>query len=142
MTSDLQPERRAGEDFIVYRSMIAAPDGAPAVGATARMLGVRPGIDIAVDTQGRVLPGTGGLSVAPGDPLNLPRHRRPPEFDGTGADPVWSVRASDLGPDLAYRPDPLAPARHGFVEPARPMSLVDFKRALARTRNHWRRHVP
>lgn len=114
-----------------------AEDGLPAPGATARTLGARPGIDIVVDKSGMVRPGTGGVSVSPGDPRNLPRHRRPPEFGGLGRDPVWRIRTSDLGPELAYEPDPRNPSGHGFVEPAYDMPYEAFQAALEATRDRW-----
>ena len=84
--------------------MQAAQDGYPLAGPTARTLGVRAKIDIAVDADGGVIPGQGGMSVTPGDPLELRRHRRPPEFGGTGKDPLWAVAVRELGPLLRYRP--------------------------------------
>jgi hypothetical protein len=81
------------------------------------------------------------MSVSPDDPLNLPYFRRPPGFQGTGRDPVWALAEGDLGPDLRYRPDPARPG-HGFVEPARPMTLREYQQALARTRPLWRKVTP
>ena len=80
---------------------------------------MRPG-EIPVGPDGLVHPGTGGMSVSPYDPGNLPEHRRPPEFGGTGRDPVWEHHSDQLGPDLQYRPDPHNPGGHGFVEPSHP----------------------
>jgi hypothetical protein len=45
---------------------------------------------------------------------------------------------TELGPDLVYRPDPTQTG-HGFVEPARPMTLDLFQRALALTQSRWRK---
>src|SRR5262249_46123513 len=81
------------------------PEGRPACAPTGRTLGVRPHIDIPVDASGFVHPGTGGLSVAPEPPTNLPRHRRPPEYDGTGKDPFWGIQEGALCPYLRYVPD-------------------------------------
>ena len=122
----------------LYRSMRAGNDGLPITGPSARTLGVRPEVDIPVDAHGSVQPGSGGMSVSPDSPMNLPSHRRPANMGGTGKDPVWCIRACDLGPDLTYRPDPKHPSGHGFVEPARPMSFVDYQRALEGTRGSWR----
>jgi len=77
--------------------------GKPAIGPTARTLGARPG-DIEVDAEGMVHPGTGGMSVSPGSPRNLPVHRRPAVLDGTGRDPVWKLNPSDLPSGLRYNP--------------------------------------
>lgn len=68
--------------------------------------------------------------MSPDDPRNLPYFRRPPRLQGVGKDPVWSLSETELGPDLCYRPDPTQPG-HGFVEPARPMPLDEYQRALA-----------
>lgn len=81
------------------------------------------------------------MSVSPDDPLNLPYFRRPPEFQGTGKDPVWSLTNSDVGPDLEYRNDPNN-ADHGFIEPARPMTLESFQLALTQLQTRWRKMNP
>jgi hypothetical protein len=88
-----------------------------------------------------VQPGQGGLSVSPDDPLNLPYFRRPPEFQGTGQDPVWVLEASQLGSDLYYRPDP-SHAGHGFVEPVRAMTLGDYEAAIIGTQRMWQKEKP
>src|SRR5947209_19528862 len=92
----------------VFRSMRDADDGLPETEPAARCLGVRPGVgfgtDIPVDSQGYVYPETGGLSVAPTDPIHLPTHRRPPELGGTGKDPVWRLSIQTLDESLRYRP--------------------------------------
>jgi len=111
-------------------------------GATARTLGVRSGLDLIPAEDGQVRPECGGLPVSPDDPQRLPTHRRPPEFGGTGKDPLWQLRVRDLGPGLIYRPDPANPAGHGFLEPAMPMSLAEFQEALAKTQDAWRLVVP
>lgn len=117
---------------ILYRGM-RADAGHPVIGPTARTLGVRAGIDIQV-ISGEVHPDQCGLSVAPDDPRWLPRFRRPRELGGTGADPVFAVDEIDLGPDLVYRSNPLDPERHGFIEPARVMTVGEYERALAAIR--------
>jgi hypothetical protein len=123
---------------VLYRSMKAAPDGRPELGPSARTLGARPEDDILV-VANIVRPGTGGMSVAPGAPRNLPRHRRPPELNGVGRDPVWQVGEETLDSELVYRPDPDDPDMHGFVEPARAMRYSEYVAALERTRELWRR---
>jgi hypothetical protein len=96
-------------------------------GPTARTLGVRPGDDVPV-VAGRAGPGTGGMSVAPDRPTNLPDHRRPPKFGGTGKDPDWEISIDSLGDDLTFRQDK---PNHGLFEPAREMSIEEFQEALA-----------
>jgi hypothetical protein len=121
--------------------MAGSGDGGPAVGPSARALGARLRTDIPV-VSGSVHPASGGISVAPDDPHNLVSFRRPPDFGGSGRDPVWSISSADLGPDLQYRPDPEDPARHGFIEPARSMSFDDYQAALGETRWQWQRISP
>ncbi|HEY7159314.1 MAG TPA: hypothetical protein VH575_35545 [Gemmataceae bacterium] len=77
--------------------------------------------------------------MSPYDPANLPTHRRPRSLGGRSDDPVWGIDASDLGSDLAYRPDPSAPAGHGFIEPSHPMTLQEYQQALALLRNRWQK---
>jgi hypothetical protein len=126
----------------LFRSMKEDPGGVPEQAAHARALGVRPGIDVpATRDDDAVLPGQGGVSVSPDDPFNLPYFRRPPEFRGTGKDPVWTIDDTQLGPDLQYRPDP-AHSGHGFLEPARPMTLREYRRALEQTRGAWAKAQP
>ncbi len=123
----------------VYRSMKEGTTGTPAVGDNSRSLGVRPGIDIpASNPSDTVEPAQGGMSVSPDTPLNLPPFRRPPEWQGTGRDPVWAIDTDDRGPDLSYRPDPDNEG-HAFVEPSRPMTQQEFADALAKTRERWQK---
>src|SRR5262245_2171031 len=123
----------------LFRAMKEGPTGQPLVAPQTRGLGVRPGVDVPannpLDTVGV---GTGGMSVSPDDPANLPYYRRPATFGGTGKDPVWVIDVGDLGPDLIYRAD-VGSATHGVVEPARPMSLDEYQRALALTQPCWRK---
>jgi hypothetical protein len=119
--------QNAGESL--YRGMKAGPNG-PETGPSARTLGARPNQDIPVDCNGCVHPGTGGMSVAPNTPKNLPAHRRPPEHGGTGKDPVWSTSSNNLGSDLKYVQDK---ATHGTIQPSRSMTLEEYQKALSDT---------
>jgi hypothetical protein len=126
----------------LYRSMQEASDGYPAAGASGRLLGVRPGSDstpdvLAIDPGDPMRPGEGGMSVAPDEPLDLPRHRRPVRLGGTGRDPVWYIETDDLEPDLEFRQD--RPG-HGLIEPKRVMTLQEFQDALTNTRCKWTLH--
>jgi hypothetical protein len=126
--------------MLLFRSMKEDADGAPAVGASGRLLGVRPGNAatpdvLAAASTDLVGPGQGGMSVAPGDPLYLQRHRRPPSLGGTGQDPVWCIEEDDLGPDLIFRQDRVT---HGVIEASRTMTLQELQDALAATRSRWR----
>jgi hypothetical protein len=123
----------------LFRGMKEIANGMPETGASSRTLGVRPGFDVpATDSGDLVLSGQGGMSVGPDDPQTLPSFRRPPGLGGTSKDPVWRITVADLGTDLQYRPDP-ARAGHGFVEPARSMTLAEYQRALAQTQRFWQR---
>lgn len=124
----------------LFRSMKEETDGMPAVGPSARLLGVRPGDApipdvLAIHPTDQVLPDDGGMSVAPDDPMRLLKHRRPPSVGGIGQDPVWYIEIGELGADLQFRQDR---PTHGVIEPARPMTLQDFEDALARTRPDWK----
>ena len=125
----------------VLRAMRAdKDDGKPETGNTARTLGVRTGgrrRDIVVAASGFVLPETGGMSVSPPPPENLPEHRRPEEYGGISKDPVWELDTDDLPPELLYRSAPEDPYRHGFIEPASPMLLEEYEAFLRMTRRLW-----
>jgi hypothetical protein len=131
---------------MLYRSMKESPTGAPVPGPGKRLLGCVPtGPLLIVDPNqrpdirvvaGRVRPGTGGMSVAPDSPYNLPRHRKPPRFGGIAKDPVWEMDEADLGPDLQFVADSL---QHGTIQPMREMTIDDYQAALARTASNWRK---
>jgi hypothetical protein len=126
----------------LYRSMKEAQDGLPAVGPSGRLLGVRPGNSatpdvLAVNPSDPVLPGQGGMSVAPDDPLNLQKHRRPASLGGIGRDPVWYIETDHLGSDLEFR---LERPGHGLIEPKRAIALGLFQAALAGLRPQWKLH--
>ena len=122
----------------LFRGMQQDTDGGPVVGESARRLGARRAIDIEVGQSSLVQPAAGGMSVSPGSPENLPRHRKPPEWGGTGLDHVWEILSEELGTKLLYRPDPAHPETHGFVEPSSPMTFEEYQDALAESRRKWR----
>lgn len=101
------------------------------------MLGVRPGVDVHADPQGRVSGGGGGLSVTPDDPKLLPPHVRPARFGGKGKLPLFEQPMSALDTALAYRQDPVRADRHGFIEPGKTMHLSDYQVALAGSQAAW-----
>ena len=90
---------------------------------------------LAVRAGDILLPGQGGMSVAPDDPADLPTHRRPVSLGGTGRDPVWYIESDDLGPDLHARQ---GRPGHALIEPSRPVILQVFQDALAATRWRWK----
>ena len=126
----------------LFRSMTPDGDGGPRTGASARTLGVRPSIDVPGDAADDVEPGTGGMSATLGDLGLLPHHRRPAELGGSGVDPVFAIDVDDLGPGLRWRPDPVGPSGHGFVEPVRRMPSDQYQEALWATRPRWQRVKP
>ncbi|BAZ04325.1 hypothetical protein [Calothrix sp. NIES-3974] len=108
---------------LYYRGM-AEENGKPKVGRSARLLGIRPGIDIDIkqvprnwlDEQGYLQPeaernpssdelvavairNTKGMSVSLSIE-SLPTFRRPITFGGTGKDPLWQIDDSKITGDL------------------------------------------
>lgn len=57
---------------------------------------------------------------------------------GTGLDQVWEILDEELGSGLVYRPDPVQPDVHGFIEPERPMTFAEYQDAIVETRSRWR----
>ncbi|PNH99634.1 hypothetical protein C1O25_16260 [Vibrio diazotrophicus] len=118
-------------------------DGKPVLGSSdtagsiAKKLGVRVPDDVEVDEQGIVKADFHGMSVSPMPIDNLPRHRRPPEFGGTGKDPIWGLHTIHLGTlDLKYVPDPNNPS-HGFIAPAKDMEYTHYEQCIYDTRDIW-----
>lgn len=74
------------------------------------------------------------MSVAPDTPMNLPDHRRPPKFGGTGKDPVWGISVNSLGYDLIFHQDK---PHHGLFKPIREMSIDELQQALAALAPRW-----
>ena len=101
------------------------------------MLGVRPD-DIEVNESGHAHPGCGGMSVAPDDPAFLPPFLRPASIGGHGKLPVFVIDSNALREKLTYRPDPMKPKRHGFIEPVFAMLLAAYSAALAETASAWK----
>lgn len=111
-------------------------DGLPAVGPTARTLGIRrDGTDIDIAEDGTVHPHTGGMSAAIA-PEYLVEHRRPEKFGGRGKDPLWMIRSESLGEGLRYTEDEEL-AGHVLIEPVSEMSLAEYEEWLASTREDW-----
>lgn len=142
---------------LYYRGMAEA-NGKPKVGRSARLLGVRPGIDIDVehmprdwlDEQGYLRPesernllsdqpvavairNTKGMSVSLSIE-SLPAFRRPVAFGGTGKDPLWQIDDSKISGDLEAVQD--SPT-HISILPRATMLLEKYETALANTRNDW-----
>lgn len=117
----------------LFRTMRA--DGVvPALGRSARTLGVRAGVDIQVDDRGFVDPKTGGMSVAPDDPMNLPPARKPRAMGGNSKDPLWVLEQHGFAGRLAYSADSLT---HGVIEPSERLLLEEYEGELGATQASW-----
>jgi hypothetical protein len=130
-----------------FRGMTPADDGLPVVARSARALGVRVPEDVRLDAESRVLPGRGGMSVAPGSMWNLPNHRRPRGMwrgsTGPADDHVFSLAAvcvSSAG--LSARLDPQRPLKHAFIEPRSAVELSLYEAMLASSRPDWQQEWP
>jgi hypothetical protein len=138
---------------------MAEANGQPKVGRSARLLGVRLGIDIEVeemprdwlDAQGYLRPeadrkSTGGWVIVAirnkkgmSTSLlveSLPAFRRPTAFGGMGKDPLWQIEDSKIGHDLEAVQDS---ATHVSIMPRVTMLLERYETALANTQNDWKR---
>ena len=143
---------------LYYRGMVAQ-DGKPKIGRSARLLGVRPAIDINIeqmpigflDEQGYLLPESQRnfhgdcVSVAIRDIKGmsvslsiegLPAFRKPTEFGGNGKDPLWKIDDSIITGDLQAVQDSRT---HVSIMPRVTMSLEKYEAALASTQKYWER---
>lgn len=143
---------------LYYRGMVDE-NGKPKIGRSARLLGVRLGIDInikqmpvdSLDEQGYLLPesdrefqgelvdvaivNTGGMSVSLSIEA-LPAPRKPAKFGGYGKDPLWQIDDSNITGDLQAVQD--SPT-HVSISPRVTMSLERYELALANTQDDWER---
>lgn len=122
-----------------FRAMKRDSDKRPLCGATARMLGVRPGFppvgDVGEDDAGSVHPGGGGMSVFR-EPELIPKHRKPAWLPGgEGRDSLFHIDARLLLPGLQVRLD--GQPGHAVLEPAELCTMLAFQAALCRTRGTW-----
>jgi hypothetical protein len=138
---------------------MAEANGKPKMGRSARLLGVRLGIDIDIEeipkdwlddkgylrseaerkTTGEVaviaVRSTKGMSTSLSIE-SLPAFRRPPAFGGMGRDPLWHIEDSKIGGDLEAVQDS---ATHVSIMPRATMLLEKYEIALANTQNDWER---
>jgi hypothetical protein len=141
-----------------YRGM-AEENGKPKIGRSARLLGIRPGIDIDVeqmprdclDERGYLQPeaeryptgelvavairNTKGMSTSLSIE-GLPAFRRPAIFGGTGKDSLWQIEDSKINGDLEAVQDS---ATHVSIMPRTTMLLEKYETALAKTQDDWKR---
>jgi hypothetical protein len=144
--------------ILYFRGMAAANDK-PKVGRSARLLGIRPGIDIDtievpqiwLDELGYLRPelergvgtdlavvairNTKGMSTSISIET-LPSHRKPIAFGGTGRDPIWQIDSSYITGDLEAVRDSLT---HVSIMPRATMLLAQYELALANTQKYWQR---
>ena len=143
---------------LYYRGM-AEHNGKPKIGRSARLLGVRPNIDINIeqmpvgclDEQGYLLPDSQRKLL--GDLVNvavrdikgmsvslsieaLPTFRKPSQFGGNGKDPLWQIDDSMITGDLQAVQD--SPT-HVSIMPRVTMALEKYEAALANTQKYWER---
>lgn len=138
---------------------MAEENGQPKVGCSARLLGVRLGLDIDteeiprgwLDDQGYLRPpterqdteelvvvalrNTKGMSTSLSIE-SLPAFRRPTAFGGMGKDPLWQIEDSKITGDLEAVQDS---ATHVSLMPRVTMLLEKYEMALANTQNDWER---
>jgi hypothetical protein len=138
---------------------MAEENGKPKVGRSARLLGVRLGIDVDVvempkdwlDDQGYLRPelerqstgelvsvvlrNTKGMSTSLSIG-SLPAFRRPAAFGGMGKDPLWQIEDNQINGDLEAVQDS---ATHVSIMPRASMVLERYEAALANTQNDWQK---
>ena len=129
----------------------------PKVGRSARLLGIRPGIDT-IEVPDSWVTSIGYLQIESerGESKNLvtvavrntkgmsasisieslPFHRKQIAWGGTGRDPIWQIDSSYLDRDLeAVRDSPT----HVSIMPRVTMLLTKYELALANTQKYWQR---
>jgi hypothetical protein len=138
---------------------MAEANGKPKLGRSARLLGVRIGIDIDVeemprdwlDAQGYLRPeaerkstgklvavairSTKGMSASLSIE-SLPPFRRPTAFGGMGRDPLWQIEDDKIDGDLDAVQDSTT---HVNIMPRVTMLLERFETELAKTQNDWQK---
>ena len=145
---------------LYYRGMVAT-NGKPKLGRSARLLGIRPGVDIDVahmlqgwlDAQGYLHPeseqndtgvqvevairNTKGMSTSLSIE-GLPPFRKPAAFGGIGRDPLWQIDSKYISGDLEAVQDS---ATHVSLMPRVTMLLERYEIALANTQDYWQKVV-
>jgi hypothetical protein len=138
---------------------MAEANGKPKMGRSARLLGVRLGIDIHIeeiprdwlDDRGYLRPeterkstgvlvvvafrSTKGMSTSLSIE-SLPAFRRPTALGGMGRDPLWQIEDNKISDDLEAVQDS---ATHVSIMPRVTMLLEKYETALANTQNDWER---
>ena len=141
---------------LYYRGM-AEKNGKPRLGRSARLLGIRPGVDVDVllmpqgwiDDLGYLRPeseradlgvkieavvrNTKGMSTSLSIE-GLPAFRKPVAFGGTGRDALWQIESEHISGDLEAVQDS---ATHVNIVPRVTMLLEQYEKALANTQDYW-----
>ena len=123
---------------MIYRTMQEAEDGRPVIEASAEGLGVRKDDDPYPDIEvvdGFVSPGN-GMSVS-GDPSQMPKRRRHPQYGGKSKMPLFGMEEGDLPNGLSLFPP--FQAGHMVLQPTWQMPIDDYEALLEGTRSSWRR---
>jgi len=143
----------------LYYQGMAEKNGKPRLGRSARLLGIRPNIDIDIELkpqgwlseQGYLQPeakrenlsapveiairNSKGLSVSLSIE-GLPIFRKPTAFGGTGKDALWQIDDSYISGDLEAVQDS---ATHVSILPSATVSLAKYEAAIAATQPYWRK---
>jgi hypothetical protein len=136
---------------------MAEQNGKPKIGRSARLLGIRPTIDINVeqvpvghlDKEGYLLPESQrqnqgqlvnvaikdhkGMSVSLSIE-GLPSFRKPSEFGGNSKDALWQIDDAKIIGDLQAVQDS---STHVSILPRATMTLARYEAALANTQQDW-----
>ena len=128
----------------LFRPMLRDANGAPATGKGSRYLGVRTPpnrySDVIPDETGMISRGPHGVSVTPDDMKNLKPFLLPVSLGGENdSDPVFEINTDDLPDGLCFEVDPKNP-HHGYIAPARRMSVEEYEALVVGTSNLWSRH--
>lgn len=134
MVDDVQ---NTSDSRILYRAMKGREY--PELGESALSLGIRDR-DIPNAINGTISPGNHGLSVTPNNPSLLPEFALKEVAKRKAR--VWGMAEITLDPRLSYRPDPAKPKSHGFISPAIPMPVSEYKRLIQDTQKHWQSLTP
>jgi hypothetical protein len=119
------------------------PDDLPTVSQTS--LGVRPGVDVDLDAQNKVLVNGKGMSVAPTwrdiNVNRIPKRLRPIVPGAGGSNNTFCFRTGNgafvqgaFANGLTLEPDS---ATHGNVAPAQVVPLASYEADIAATRPDW-----
>jgi hypothetical protein len=130
---------------LVFRAMKRSEDELPTVEQSASGLGVRPGIDVDVDTWGNAVVNGKGMSVSPSwraiSILRIPKRLRDKVPGARGSNNTFCFRtgagpfqAGEFAPGLDFVPDS---ATHGCVTPTQSVPLAQYESDLAATRVDW-----